>query len=94
MLTIWNLKRLLACESIYWIGMNMDIETTYKLLYMFDFQQTKPNEKIIHHKIPGTPWEVVVVDMFTLHNKNYLCIVDYYRKVPVIKRWKAYQQIA
>ena len=26
------------------------------------------------------------VDMFTLKNKNYLCIVDYHRKFPVVKK--------
>ena len=26
------------------------------------------------------------IDMFTLHNKNYLCIVDYHSKFPVIKK--------
>ena len=33
------------------------------------------------------PWEgVQAADMFTLHNKNYLCIVYYRRKFPVIKK--------
>ena len=35
-----------------------------------DFQHTQPKEKIIHHDIPGKPWEVIGVDMFTLNNKN------------------------
>ena len=41
---------------------------------------------MIHHAIPAKPWEVVGIDMFTLHSKNYLCIVDYYTKFPVIKK--------
>ena len=43
-------------------------------------------EKIIHHEVPGKPWEVVGTDMVTLHNKNYLCIVDYHSMFPVIKK--------
>ena len=34
----------------------------------------------------STPWKVVGADMFTLHNKNYLCIVDYHSKFPLINK--------
>ena len=44
------------------------------------------SKKIIHHEIPGKPWEVVGVDMFTLCNKKYLCIVDCHSKFQVIKK--------
>ena len=30
--------------------------------------------------------EIVGTDMFILHNKTYLCIVDYHSKLPVIKK--------
>ena len=51
-----------------------------------EFQQTQPKEKIIHHDILLRPWEVLGVNIFQLNNKNYLCIVDYHSKFPVIKR--------
>ena len=38
------------------------------------------------HIIPGKPLEVVGADMFNVHNKNYLCIVDYHSKFPIIKK--------
>ena len=31
-------------------------------------------------------WEVLSADIFHFNNKNYLCIVDYHSKFPVIKR--------
>ena len=31
------------------------------------------------------PLKIVAADMFTLHYINYLCIVDYHSKFPVIK---------
>ena len=34
------------------------------------FQPKQPWEKVIHHNIPGKPWEVVGADIFTLNNKN------------------------
>ena len=77
------------------MGMNSDIEKFIKNCSTFlRFQQTQPKEQIIHPKIPRKPWEVVGADMSTLHNKNYLCILDYHSKFPVIKRWKTYQQTA
>ena len=46
----------------------------------------QPKEKIIHHDIPLRPWEVLGADVFHFNNKNYLCIVDYYSKFPIIKK--------
>ena len=51
-----------------------------------NFHQTQPKEKIIHHEIPGKPWEVPGADMFALHIKNYPCIVNYHSKFLVIKK--------
>ena len=41
--------------------------------------------KPIQHDIPGKQWESVGTDIFMLNNKTYLCIVDYHRKLPIIK---------
>ena len=66
--------------------MYVDIENHIKTV-LHDFTFSKPNqEKIIHHNIPGKPWEVIGADMFTLNSKNYLCIVDYLSKFPIVKR--------
>ena len=35
--------------------------------------------------LPSTK-QIVAADMFTLHNRNYLCTVDYHSKFPVIKK--------
>ena len=52
----------------------------------FQFQQMQPQERIIHQDIPLQPWEVVGADVFHYNNKNYLCIIDYNSKFPVVKR--------
>ena len=49
--------------------MKMDIENYIKFALHVLISETQPKEKIIHHKIPGKPWEVVGADMFILHNK-------------------------
>ena len=65
----------------------MQILKPYKNCFTcLDFQQTQLKEKVIHHDIPGKPWEVMGADMFTLNNKNYLWIVDYHSKFPIVKK--------
>ena len=79
--------KILACESVNWIVMYVDIENYIKSCSTcLHFQQIQPREKIKHRDIPGKPWEVVGADMFILNNKNYLCIVDYHSKFPIVKR--------
>ena len=46
----------------------------------------QPKERLIYHEIPGRPLDVAGTDNFSLYNKNYLCIVDYHSKFPVIKK--------
>ena len=79
--------KLLTHESVYWVNINTDIENHIKGgNTCLEFQQMQPKEKIIHHDIPLRPWEVLGADIFHLNNKNYLYIIDYQSKFPVIKR--------
>ena len=56
-----------------------------KSCHMSCFQQMQPKDKIIHHDIPVRPWNITGAYMFTLDNKQYLCIADYHSKFPIIK---------
>ena len=60
----------------------------YKIaVHVLNFSKCRQSKKKKnHHEIPGKPREVIGVDMFSLHNKNYLCIVDYHSKFPVLKK--------
>ena len=79
--------KLIACKSLYWIAMHSVIENHIKSCSTcLHLQQTQPWEKITHHGIPGKPWQVREADMFKLNSKNYLCIVDYHSKFPIVKR--------
>ena len=82
-----GIEKLLACESIYWVNVNDDIENFIKSCSTcLTFQQTQSKDKMIHHDIPVRPWDIIGTDMFTLNNKHYLCIVDYHSKFPIIKK--------
>ena len=79
--------KLFVCRPDYWIGMNTNIENHIKnIVHMLIFNKLKQRKKLIHHDIPGKPWEGIGVDIFTLNNKNYLCIVDYHGKFPIVKQ--------
>ena len=85
--------KLLTHESIYWVNINTDIDKHIERCNMcLAFQHTQPKEKMIHRDIPMRSWEVLCADVFHFNNKNYLCIVDYHSKFPVIKGWMGYQQ--
>ena len=90
MLTIWESKTLNSwhVNHFIWQISMMILKSAENYSTCLDFQQTQPKEKIIHHEIPAKPWEIVGADMFTLYNSNYIFIVDYHSKFPVIKKTK------
>ena len=61
-------------------------KTKQKLLYMSWISAMQPKEWETHHRILRKPWEVVGADIFPVHNKNYLCIVDYHSRFSIIKK--------
>jgi transposase InsO family protein len=40
-------------------------------------ESAQAKEPLISHEVPNRPWAKVGTDLFTLHNKNYLIVVDY-----------------
>ena len=43
---------------------------------------------MIHHDIPIRLNNLIGADMFTLNNRQYLCIVDYHSKFMIVKKTK------
>ena len=80
--------KLLAHECVYWYSINADIQKYIKqcAIYSLEFQQMQPKEKIIHHGVSLRPWEVVGADVFHFNNINYLCVVDYNSKFPIVRK--------
>ena len=80
--------KLLAHECVYWYSKNADIKKYIKqCATCLEFQQMQPKGEIIHHDIPLRPWEVDRADIFHFKNVNYLCVVDYNSKFPIIRRY-------
>ena len=80
---------LLAHECIYWHSINTDIEKYIKqCTTCLEFQQMQAKEKTIHHEVSLRPWEAVGADVFPFNNINYLCVVDYSSKFPIIHKFQ------
>ena len=78
--------RLLACESLYWVHINANIEDMIKI-FIPHALISRHNLRIKQcHMMPGIPWESVRADIGSINKKHYLCIVDYQSKFPVIKQ--------
>ena len=53
-------------------------------MFALNFSQHSQRTKL-SHETPGSLWEPVGNDIFSINNKHYLCIVDYHSKFSVIK---------
>ena len=49
---------------------------------------------MLHHKIPSTPWTKLATDIFHFQGTNYLILVDYTSKFPVVKQLRKIDQRA
>ena len=71
---------------MYLVHMNSDMGNIItNCSVCLGFQQTKPKDKIILHNVQGRQWEVIGADILHIDDKNFLCIIDYFNKLPVIK---------
>ena len=45
---------------------------------MCRFPSSYPRQPLQTHEIPDRPWRRVAADLFSVHGKNYIVLVDYY----------------
>ncbi|KAK7098352.1 uncharacterized protein [Littorina saxatilis] len=79
--------RLRARESVFWPGINKDIEQRTKSCPIC--QEHKPSqspESLMPHEVPSRPWETLGTDLFRLHGYEYLLLTDYYSKYFIVRK--------
>ena len=80
-------SRRLARESVYWPGINEDIN---KLIKSCDtcqeMQPSQQKEPLQPHDIPPHSWTKLATNLFTLDGEDYLVITDYYSKYPILSK--------
>ena len=42
------------------------------------------SESLMSHEIPSKAWQIVGTNLFNFNNCEYLIVVDYYSKFPII----------
>lgn len=68
-----------ARDQIYWPNMTTHIkEVVAKCEDCAEYQTANPQQPMQTNKIPERPWSRVGSDLFSLHSKDYIVLVDYY----------------
>lgn len=66
-------------DILFWPGMSAQIaDMVGKCSTCNTYRQQNTKEPLIGHAIPQRPWQKVGMDLFELHSKQYLIIVDYH----------------
>ena len=68
-----------ARDRIYWPDMTTHIkEAVAKCEVCAEYQTANPQQPMQTHKIRERPWSRLGADLFTLHSKDSIVLVDYY----------------
>ncbi|KAL9978440.1 hypothetical protein ACROYT_G015954 [Oculina patagonica] len=79
--------KLRAKGSVFWANINRDIEELVKSCPPCQrHQKLNVKEPLLPHDVPKKPWHTLGSDIFFWNNANYLVVVDYYSKFPVVKK--------
>jgi len=79
--------RLRARTSVFWVGINSDIEQMVKGCESCQtYKPENQKEPLMPHEVPPHPWHTVGTDLFYLDGITYLLIGDYYSKFPVVRK--------
>ena len=72
--------------SVWWPGINNDIECYIKKCKICCQSQQPKFEPMIASELPSCPWQKVGTDLFMWKQKTYLLVVDYYSRFIEIAR--------
>ena len=76
-----------ANQAVWWPGLSKQIEEMVSACHTCANVRPEPKEILISASFPSRSWERVGVDLFELHGKVYIVIVDYY------SRWVEYRKL-
>ena len=73
-----------ARTSVWWPGMNKQVEDLVKNCQVCIKQRQNKAEPLISSVLPEIPWQNICADLFELSGKTYLIVVDYFSRYPEI----------
>lgn len=77
--------RALAQTSVWWPNMSSQIEDMVKKCSLCAKSRPTTREPLLPSSFPDRPWSRVAMDLFDLHGKTYLLVVDYHSRWPEIR---------
>ena len=78
--------KLRAKGSVFWAGINADIENMVKDCNPCQHnQRMNVKEPLIPHDVPPRAWHTLGSDLFFWNNESYLLVSDYYSKFPLVR---------
>ena len=76
-----------AKESVFWPGITKDIENKVRDCMTCQQNSISQTKEVMHsHSVPKGPWMKLGIDLFEHNKKQYLLIVDYFSKFPIIRK--------
>ena len=84
-----------ARETVYWPGISEDIRSTYHHCHICaKFARTQQKETLQSIETPQTTWEQLGLDIFSLRNTQYLLVIDYFSRFPVVKQLQSLHSLS
>ena len=79
--------KLRARTSVYWRGINRDIdETTRSCATCQELQKSQAKEPLTPTETPPRAWHTIGTDLFHLDGSHYLLVADYYSKYSFVRK--------
>ena len=76
-----------AEQTVFWPGIRKDIENKVKDCTTCTANSNSLQKESMHsHEVPTQAWRKVGIDLFEFQKVQYLLIVDYYSKFPLIRK--------
>jgi hypothetical protein len=79
--------RRLARQSVFWPGINKDIERMCQSCTLCqELQPQQAKQPLTMHERPKTPWTKLGSDLFEINKVTYLILSDYFSRYPVVHK--------
>lgn len=74
-----------AQETVWWPGLSTQLTNIVKNCQLCIEHRRPPTPPMIHTPVSQRPWQTLGADIFLLHGKAYLLVVDYYSHYPELE---------
>ena len=74
-------------RCVYWDGLSKAIDQMVSSCQACnELQNAQQKEPLLQHEVPHHPWEAVGTDLFHFEGDEYITVIDYWSKFPVVRK--------